>query len=326
MVEHLAYLGTEDGVLTLRRQPDTWEVVSTGLKGQQIHALAHHPERPAQVLAGSYGHGLFQSADAGRSWHPCCPGVTFAWIRSILVDPNATDTILVGTEPAAIFRSSDGGQSWTELAGVREVPGHERWYLPYSPRAGAVRSIASVSHAPGTYYAGIEQGGVIYTYDGGSTWELLDGTIDEDVHCLLADTNGGVTVFAATGGGVYRSFDGGKCWELVASGYTRAICQKPGHPAIVYAGPAQRVGHLGRIERSRDEGSTWEPWWCGLNHPLSGMVDQLIARPGSLDELGGLFAVLSTGEIFHSELDHPDWTRIVDGGLPKVNVLNLAVA
>lgn len=318
------YLGTEDGVLTMRRLPGNWEQISAGLSGHAIWCLAHRPGHPQEIFAGSYGRGLFYSADAGQTWQARNIGLTFTHVRSILVDPSDPTRVFVGTEPAAVFRSVDGGESWQELSSVEQLPGHERWFLPYSPRAGAVRTLQAVPGLPNSFYGGIEQGGVIFTYDGGDTWQLLDG-VHQDVHDVLVDADGGVIVFAATGGGVYRSFDGGRSWERVLADYTRAVAQQPGHPQIVFAGPAARVGHRGRIERSTDAGSTWQPWWCGLQVPLAGMVEHFVARPGTLDDLGGLFAVLSEGDVYHSDLDRPDWVPLFCGGKPRVNVVDLAV-
>lgn len=325
MTDHLAYFGTNDGVLTMRRLPGNWEEVAVGLKGHEIRTLAHRSGHPQEIFAGSYGRGLSYSTDAGQTWQPRGEGIPFTHIRSILIDPNDSQTILVGTEPAAVFRSDDGGRTWHELATVRQLPGHERWYLPYAPRAGAVRTLVAVPATPGTYYGGIEQGGVIFTYDGGNTWQLLEGGVHPDVHQLLLVTNGGSILFAATGGGIYRSWDGGKTWEQVWPEYTRAIGLRPDRTQILYAGPAQQVGHLGQIIRTQDAGSTWAPWNRGLTIPLPGMVEQFATRAGHLDTLGGLFAVLSGGEVHHCDLDHADWVPILGDGVPHVNCLELAV-
>src|SRR5205085_3975575 len=85
------------------------------------------------LLAGTYGDGLFRSADAGRSWEPVEAGLTASTFRFV------TDE-LAGTEPARLFRSPDGGQSWDEYEAITRIPGYEDWYLPYSPRAGAARN------------------------------------------------------------------------------------------------------------------------------------------------------------------------------------------
>lgn len=325
MNDHLLYIGTNDGVLAMRRVPDNWEEVSVGLKGHEISALASRPGCPSEIFAGSYGKGLFHSYDAGKTWQPAGDGIAYGYIRAILVDPENPSTVLVGTEPAAVFKSEDGGKGWRELTAVRQLPGHERWYLPYAPRAGAVRTIAAVPGMPNAYYAGIEQGGVIFTYDGGDSWQLLDNGVNEDVHQVVVDAAGGSILFAATGGGVYRSWNGGQTWESVLAEYTRALAVQPGGTQIVFAGPALQVGHLGRIVRSRDAGSTWEGWSEGLSVPLPDMAEHFAIRPGKLDDLGGLFAVLSSGDLYHCDLDHADWDPIISGGIPLVRCVALAV-
>jgi hypothetical protein len=54
------------------------------------------------------------------------------------------------------------------------------------------------------------------------------------------------------------------------------------------------------------------------------MIEQLVARPGQLDDLGGLFAVLSNGDLYHCDLEQPDWVPILCGGPIHVNALDLA--
>jgi photosystem II stability/assembly factor-like uncharacterized protein len=304
------YLGTRDGVVTLRRAPGAWEELGAGLKGLDVSCIAHHPERPEDLFVGTIGRGVYHSADAGRTWSAVGPEITFANICAILFDPHEPRRLFVGTQPAALFRSDDGGRTWAELATLTQVPGHERWYLPLFPRAGAARSIAAVPALPGHLYVGIEMGGVVFTADGGLNWTNLTRGLNEDVHQVVVATNGGSIAYVATGGGVYRSFDGGRTWEQVSIAYTRAVAAEPGHAQTIFAGPALRVGHLGRVERSRDAGSTWEGWSTGLGEPVPGMVNQLLAQDGSLDSLGGVFAVLSTGEVYHSELARPDWASL----------------
>ena len=121
-----AVLGTTSGVLRLRGGA----LEPLGLEGRSVTAL--HASDDA-VLAGTYGDGLFRSTDSGRNWEHIDAGLTASTFR--FVSPE-----LAGTEPARVYRSADGGQSWQELEGITRIPGHERWYLPYSPRAGAARN------------------------------------------------------------------------------------------------------------------------------------------------------------------------------------------
>jgi hypothetical protein len=121
-----AFLGTTSGVLRLRGGA----LEPLGLEGHSVTAL--HASDDA-VLAGTYGDGLFRSVDSGRNWQQIDAGLTASTFRFVTPE-------LAGTEPARVYRSSDGGQTWHELEGITRIPGHEQWYLPYSPRAGAARN------------------------------------------------------------------------------------------------------------------------------------------------------------------------------------------
>ena len=86
---------------------------------------------------------------------------------------------LAGTEPARVYRSPDGGRSWQELEGITRIPGHEHWYLPYSPRAGAARN----AHVSGDrLLVAAEVAGLLRSDDGGRTWICEPVAGDEDVH------------------------------------------------------------------------------------------------------------------------------------------------
>ena len=84
------------------------------------------------LLAGTYGGGLFRSVERAQREH-IVAGLTASTFRFVSGD-------LAGTKPARVYRSSDGGRGWEEFKGVTRIPGHERWFLPYSPRAGAARN------------------------------------------------------------------------------------------------------------------------------------------------------------------------------------------
>ena len=134
-----AVLGTDTGVYRLRGG----ELSALGLADQRISAIHawSNPDGTLAILAGSYGNGLFRSEDGGGHWSPVREGLTAPAFRTIVPDPLDSGAILCGTEPARLFRSRDGGRSWHELDAIAALPGTADWYLPYSPRAGAVRNI-----------------------------------------------------------------------------------------------------------------------------------------------------------------------------------------
>lgn len=317
MTERWLLLGTEDGVRLIRRNGDGWDVVAGGLNGQKVWTVAIQPRQPLVFLAGTYGGGLYRSEDSGKTWQLSGDGLKYGHIRSIAFDPRDSRTVYVGTEPAAMFRSDDNGHTWRELEAIQHLPGASGWFLPYSPRRGAIRSIVVVPSATETVYGGIEQGGVILSRDGGSSWQLLGG-VHADIHRLVLSSANSARVFAATGGGLYRSDDGGRTWMRLIRDYTRAVWQDAENADRIWAGPAQRVGGLGTILRSDDGGTTWQEAAAGLATPMEDMVE-IFAGP--IDR--SLLAVTSGGRLLRAELDRPSWAELLP--LPGVHVMTAAL-
>src|SRR5438309_2009316 len=102
-----SYVGTTAGVYRLR----DGALEALGLADERIWAVhAFSDGGTTTVLAGSYGNGLYRSADGGGSWSRVEDGLMASAFRCIGVDPLDPGAILAGTEPARIFRSRDGGQ------------------------------------------------------------------------------------------------------------------------------------------------------------------------------------------------------------------------
>src|SRR5215472_7894055 len=149
------FVGTEAGVVHI-----DGEARPLGLTDQRISAIHAFRDRGGNVvvLAGTYGNGLFRSDDFGNAWTPIRSGMTAPAARTITPDPLVQGALICGTEPARIFRSTDDGLTWVELEGVRAIPAHADWYLPYSPRAGAVRNLFAPPSRTGHLLAAVEVG------------------------------------------------------------------------------------------------------------------------------------------------------------------------
>jgi photosystem II stability/assembly factor-like uncharacterized protein len=290
------FLGTTSGVVAL----SDGVLEPLGLDGMSVTAL-HAGE---DLLAGTYGDGLWRSGDRGETWERLDQDLSASTFRFV-------DGRLAGTEPARVFRSPDGGRSWEELEGVARIPGHERWFLPYSPRAGAARN---------AYVAGdrllvaAEVAGLLRSDDGGATWvcEPVDG--DKDVHHVTGHPDDPDLVYVSLGtaalthnggrhGGIARSGDGGRTWERVETDYTRATIVPPTRPDLLLAGPARRVGRDGRIVVSTDGGDTWEPAADGIDVPMPDMVELFVAAPD-----GAIWAIGSRGRLLRAEPGDWAWS------------------
>ena len=309
-----AYIGTTGGVFRLRDEA----LEPLGLESERVSAIhAWREDDALAILAGSYGNGLFRSADGGRSWSRVQSGLSASVVRFLAPDPGDAGTLLAGTEPARIYRSHDGGLTWQELDGVRRIDGHEHWFLPYSPRAGAVRNVYAPPGRTGRLLASVEVGGLLRSDDDGGTWvcEPVDG--DEDLHHITGDPDDPEVLYAAMGtafltsdaaggtprhhGGIARSHDGGSTWERVETDYTRATIIPPTRPDLLLAGPAARVGRGGRIVVSADGGDTWQPAGTGVDIPMPDMVELFLAAS---DET--VWAVCSGGRLLRAS--PADWS------------------
>ena len=318
------FVGTRAGVLHV-----AGEVRSLGLAGRRISAVHAFHERAGDVvvLAGTYGDGLFRSADLGRTWTPVDDGMTAPAARTIVPDPLDPEALLCGTEPARLFRSTDEGRTWGELEGIRALPGHSEWYLPYSPRAGALRNVYAPPGAGARLLAAVEVGGLLETKDGGRSWSISPIGPNEDIHQVSGHPADPALLWSALGyasltsrpqdggprlGGVGRSRDGGETWEILHHDYTRSAIVPPARPDLVLAGPAPEVGRRGRIDVSRDGGESWEAAGDGVEVPMPDMVELFVPAPD-----GSVYAVCSGGRLLRSAPDRWRWRSALPPGLPE---------
>jgi BNR/Asp-box repeat len=320
-------LGTVAGVYRLR--DGTLEPL--GLSDQRISAI--HAWRNANggttILAGSYGNGLFRSENDGRNWTVITVGLTAHAFRTIVPDPLDAGAILAGTEPARVFRSKDDGSTWRELDGIRSLSGYEDWYLPYSPRAGALRNIYG---PPGgkRMLASVEVGGLLSYQAWGSVWSYLPVCSDPDIHHITGHPDDPDLLYASIGwagpknerrppdapklGGVARSRDGGKTWHKFHTDYTRATIIPPSRPDLLLSGPALEVGAQGRIEVSADGGDTWQPAGAGIEHPMEDMVELFVPAPDN-----SIWAICADGRLFRAEPGEWNWQpALPDGAVLEV--------
>lgn len=65
------------------------------------------------LFAGTYGDGLYKSADNGASWTKLANGLNAPFIYSIQIDPS--NNIYVSSWTSGVFASSDMGNNWTSL-------------------------------------------------------------------------------------------------------------------------------------------------------------------------------------------------------------------
>jgi photosystem II stability/assembly factor-like uncharacterized protein len=237
-----------------------------------IRALVLNPARPTTLYAGTDHGGIFDSDDAGKTWHSANHGLTdlgstavnpstgevfatgyAANIRVIATSPALPTTVYVGTDGSGVFRSADEGRTWSPVNG-----GLLGWLH--------ITALAIHPAVPTTLYAGTE-GGVYQSKDSGDSWRYSGGCGQPpcEIAALAIDPLAPDTVYAGGRGsdlvGVYVTRDAGASWHPARAGLetgqslhywdAHALAINTTTPATLYA----RTG--GGIFRSTDAGNSW---------------------------------------------------------------------
>src|SRR6185312_10969104 len=114
---------------------------------------------------------LYFSGDDGETWERRTNGLSIEHVFSLRA---VGDAILAGTEPVSLFKSVDAGLSWQELPAIHQVPNTERWTFPGPPHIAHTKSIAIDPRNTGVMYVGVQQGALLQTTDGGTSWREID--------------------------------------------------------------------------------------------------------------------------------------------------------
>jgi photosystem II stability/assembly factor-like uncharacterized protein len=285
-----------------------------------VWCMAQDSRDPNLLYAGSIqnvqigsarGRGaLGRSIDGGRTWTDITPGsARDEDVWSIAVPTDRSGEVLIGTSHARLLRSTDRGHSFRECAAFLKLPNRDRWGFAPLPRLTRVRSIIFGPGSSSIIYAGLEEGGIFRSPDGGRTFEPLNHAVHTDIHCVAADPDQPMRLYATTGRGCYRSDDRGASWNYlkglgrnyavailassIATGADILVAAAGAPPALWSMGPA---GADALIFHSLDHGDSFAPLAApdGIVHPARGTVMRLIANPYDLAEA---FGVVTDGSL-----------------------------
>lgn len=330
--EELLLVGTVDGIFSFARSGGTWTPRDKFLAGEHVSALMFESSSRT-LFAGTFGEALHASVDMGRTWERRERGLRGMEIYSLACQQIAgRPRVYAGTQPAHLFYSDDLGKNWTELAGLREVPGVEKWTFPGPPHQAHVKSLAFDVKRPEKIYAAVEVGGFLKSEDGGKSWQTIGGLNPDShrvvapvsdpgkIYCVMPTTNCDPDIIA----GVCVSADGGASWASLTPrdfriGYVDPLLIHPHNRNLLFVaggktGPGTwRKLHTAdsRIARSRDGGKSWEILHNGLPEHIRGNVEAF-----SMDAWNGgfaLFAGTTDGEVFYSEDEGESWKKIIQG-------------
>lgn len=242
------------------------------------------PTRNAAVTMADLSGGVVKSTDRGQTYAPAVKvndRQTIASVEtlSLAVDPNDAKKMYLGSLADGLWVTKDGAQTWEKLnvpitknyavvahptdsniayvTGIyngrgkiaKTTDGGANWKEVYTePADGTViLSLALAKGSPDTVYAGTDQGVIVVSRDGGSTWENRFKA-KKPVRLLAADPFEGGILYAMTfQDSLLVSRDGGKTFidaigdfsqhlQKQAQGCVGKICDIVGiNPGAVYS-------------------------------------------------------------------------------------------
>jgi photosystem II stability/assembly factor-like uncharacterized protein len=180
----------------------------------------------------SYGDGVYQSIDGGRTWQNV--GLTESeHIARILIDPRNSDVVYVASQgplfksggDRGLFKTTDGGKTWTKVLDGGEWGGVADAVMdPRNPDV-LIASTWQRARRQWGYIAGGPESGIQRTTDGGKTWKKSQsgmpneelGRIGLAISPANPDVVYAIVEAANRRGGFYRSGDNGVNWERRSS-------------------------------------------------------------------------------------------------------------
>jgi photosystem II stability/assembly factor-like uncharacterized protein len=328
-------VATAGGVAILRRErPDgAWQLTETALRNLHPSALVME-SRGKGIFAGIHNGGLYFSADDGVTWERRTSGLHIEHVFSLRAVYGADGTaILAGTEPVSLFKSLDYGMRWEELPAIHQVPNTERWTFPGPPHVAHAKTLAIDPRDSNVMYAGIEQGGLLATSDGGASWREIDSYYTpedmwyRDIHQVVLRPGHPDEIFMNTGIGFYHSPDRGQTWEHRTGpdariGYPDQLVFSPMDDNTLFISGAHRDPTTWRkagtadsmVIKSDDAGRTWHEAGAGLPSPMRHNIEAMAvaAYPGGFT----LFIGDTGGSVYCSEDQAASWSQIASGLAP----------
>lgn len=236
----LVYAATTNGFYVTTDFGDQWSARGAGLPANDVLTSLIFGSGGV-LFVGTAQHGVYESADQGRTWHQASAGMTAgANIYTLFRDP-ATQTLFAGLDGGGLYASTDNGENWAQRTGGLSATAHV-YALAETPSKGL--------NATGpTLYAGTDAG-LYASIDGGQTWTRHGagaGLPSGGVVALAADPKRPGALWAGIGSNVFGTTDGGRHWSVIAQGITHtvtsllAVVQPNGTTAVfTAAGQLQR--------------------------------------------------------------------------------------
>ena len=267
------YGGTQDNSTprTLTGALDDWDVL---IGGDGFTCIVDPTN--SNVIYGEYQYGgLMKSTNGGGSFFDATSGVGFSdrinWHMPVVMDPANPQRLYLGTH--RVYRSTNGAASWTAIS-PDLTDGSGGGNLVF----GTMTTLAVAPSAPGTVYAGSDDGNVHLTTNDGGSWTEIDAGLPlRWVTRVAVDPQNPSTAYVTFSGykqddflpHVFRTTNFGGTWTDISSNLPEApvndLVVDPDHTSHLYIGTD--VG----VFATTDLGGSWQP--LGTDLPVCVIAD-----------------------------------------------------
>ncbi len=256
---NLFYMGsTGGGVWKTNDAGNTWSNISDGFFGSSIGSVAVSEWDNNVIYVGqgegtvrgnvSYGHGIWKSTDAGKTWlfsglkdskhvpririHPKNPDLVYAAVMGDLFK---------SSEERGVYRSDDGGKNWKRILFANADAGAVDLCMdPNNPRI-LYASMWRIRRTPYSLESGGEGSAMYKSTDGGETWKNISANEGlpkglwgiSGVTVSPVNSNRVYAMVENDNGGVYRSDDAGLTWKKMNE--DRSLRQRAWYYTKIYA-------------------------------------------------------------------------------------------
>lgn len=253
MSKNTLILGTRKGLLTLKKQGNSWVILQEHMPGIPFsYAMQDHRTGTIWACAdhGHWGQKLYRSRDGGETmeevpapqypedailydvWNDFAEKpatITYLW-KIIPGGDDQPQRLYIGSEPGGIFQSDDGGETFYLNEGLWNHPSRRKNWMGGGRDQAGSSSIVIDPRDSNHLYVGVSVGGVYESVDGGKTWEgRNNGLIAEylpnptaeyghDPHFIAASPSNPDVLWQQNHCGVFRSIDRGHTWINVSQG------------------------------------------------------------------------------------------------------------
>jgi photosystem II stability/assembly factor-like uncharacterized protein len=262
----------------------TWSNISDGFFGSSIGSIAVSDWDNNVIYVGqgegtvrgnvSYGHGIWKSTDAGKTWsfsglkesrhipririHPKNPDIVYA---AVLGD------LFKSSQERGVYKSEDGGKTWKRVLFANADAGAVDLCMdPNNPRI-LFASMWRIRRTPYSLESGGEGSAIYKSTDGGETWKNISTNEGlpkglwgiSGVAVSPVNSNRVFAIIENDNGGVYRSDDAGQTWKKMND--DRNLRQRAWYYSKIYADTkdADMVYVMNvSYHRSKDGGKTFQ--------------------------------------------------------------------